>query len=515
MTQLKQDNRISPKLIALGLVIFFGIILFFDLQPGKSEVTYTAAIAFLMAFLWISEALPLGVTSLLPIVLFPVFGVLDGKDVSSAYFNYVIFLFIGGFIMALAMEKWNLHKRIALKVLSVVGGSPLMILFGFMASSAFLSMWISNTATAMMMLPMVISVTATLEEVHGAEKINSFAVGLLLCIAYACSIGGTATLVGTPPNLSFLRIYEIIFPNAPEISFGQWLLFALPIGILLFFFTLLQLYLIFKPEKNIQILEKSFFKEKYKALGKTTPEEKRVFILFLILALLWVFRSNLNLGYFVIVGWSSLFENPEFINDGTVAIFISVLLFIVPSTEKNKALVSWEIIKKIPWYIVFLLGGGFALAKGFVDSGLSSYIGNLLNGANELSPLTLVASLSGMMTFLTEFTSNTATTEMLLPIIAGLAIEIKVHPLLIMLPVTIAASMAFMLPIATAPNAIAFGTGKIKMKDMIKAGFLINIISIFIITAITLTWGLIVFDIDPLIFPDWAGQVTKVSEDSI
>jgi sodium-dependent dicarboxylate transporter 2/3/5 len=515
MSYSNHKTTISPKLIAIGLLLFCGILFFFDLQPGKPEVTYTAAIAFLMAFLWISEALPLGVTSLLPIVLFPLLGVMDGKTISDAYVNYVIFLFIGGFIMALAMEKWNLHKRIALKVLSIAGGSPFMILFGFMASSSFLSMWISNTATAMMMLPMVISVTATLEEVHGAKKMNSFAVGLLLCIAYACTIGGTSTLVGTPPNLSFIRIYEIIFPNAPEISFGQWLIFALPIGILIFTVTLLQLYFLFKPKENLQILEKSFFREKYKALGKTTLEEKRVFILFLLLAILWVFRTDLNIGFIKIPGWSSLFKNPQFINDGTVAIFVSILLFIVPSTKKNKALVNWKIIRKIPWYIVFLLGGGFALAQGFVDSGLSTYIGTSLNSAGELSPLALVASLSGIMTFLTEFTSNTATTEMLLPIIAGLAVEIKVHPLLIMVPITIAASMAFMLPIATAPNAIAFGTGRIKMKDMIKAGFLINMISIAIIAILTLTWGVIVFDIDPAVFPDWANQVANINKESV
>ncbi len=274
MAQSKQKTSISPKLILTGLIIFFSIIFFVDLQPGKPEVTYTAAIAFLMAFLWISEALPLGVTSLLPIVLFPFLGILDGKAISNAYINYVIFLFIGGFIMALAMEKWNLHKRIALKVLSIVGGSPIMIMFGFMASSAFLSMWISNTATAMMMLPMVFSVTATLEEVHGEDKINSFAIGLLLCVVYACSIGGTATLVGTPPNLSFIRIYEIIFPQAPEISFGQWLIFAFPIGLLIFIITLLQLYFMFKPKEKIERLNKSFL-EKDTRLWENLPKNKR------------------------------------------------------------------------------------------------------------------------------------------------------------------------------------------------------------------------------------------------
>ncbi len=504
-TSAKIDT-INMKLIIAGLLIFFGIIFFIDLQPGKPEVTYTAAIALLMAFWWISEALPIGVTSLLPIVLFPALGVLDGNVVSNAYINYVIFLFIGGFIMALAMEKWDLHKRIALKVLSIVGGSPFMILLGFMSSSAFLSMWMSNTATAMMMLPIAFSVIDALEEEHGEGKIGSFASGLLLAIAYSCSIGGVSTLVGTPPNLSFLRIFAIIFPEAPEISFGQWIIFAFPIAFIIFIFTLFLIYFIFKPKEKIEELDKSFFRNKYKALGKVTIEQKRVFILFATLAALWVFRSDLNLGFIMIPVWGSLFKNPQFINDGTVAIFVAVLLFIIPSTKKNEALVNWKITLKIPWHIVFLFGGGFALATGFVDSGLSNYIGGLLAGAANLSPTMLVGSLTLMMSLLTEFTSNTATTEMMLPIISGLATEIKLNPLLLMLPITLAASMAFMFPIATPPNAIVFGAGKLKMIDMIKTGFLINFFAVVVITVATLIWGTIIFDIDPNIYPEWAKQ---------
>ncbi len=495
------------KLVVVGLIIFFGMIFFIDLQPGKPEITYTAAIAVLMAFWWVSEALPIGATSLLPIILFPFLGVLDGKAISNAYINYVIFLFIGGFIMALAMEKWNLHKRIALKVLSIVGGSPFMILFGFMFSSAFLSMWMSNTATAMMMLPIAFSVTASLEEVYGKGKISTYAAGLLLAIAHSCSIGGVATLVGTPPNLSFLRIFEIIFPDAPEISFGQWISFALPITIFIFIFTLFFLYYIYKPKEKIEKLDRSFFRDKYQSLGKVTSEQKRVFVLFIVLAFLWVFRKSIDLGSISTPGWSSLFMNPNYINDGTVAIFVAILLFIIPSTKKNEALVGWNIMLKIPWHIVFLFGGGFALAKGFIDSGLSNYVGGLLAGAGDFSPMLLVASLTGMMSILTEFTSNTATTEMMLPIMSGLATEIKVNPLLIMLPVTLAASMAFMFPIATPPNAIVFGTGKLKMIDMIKTGFFINLFAIIIITIVTLTWGTLIFDIDPNVFPEWANRV--------
>lgn len=504
MSHSNKKKKINLKLIAIGLLLFFGFIGFVDLQPEKPEITYTAAIALLMAFWWVTEALPIGVTSLLPILLFPFLGVLDGKAISNAYINYVIFLFIGGFIMALAIQKWGLHKRIALKILSIVGGSPFMILFGFMFSSAFLSMWMSNTATAMMMLPIAFSVSKVLQKIHGKKAIKSYTSGILLSIAYACSIGGLATLVGTPPNLSFIRIFEIIFPKAPDISFGQWITFAFPITAIMFFFTLVFLYFLYKPKKDIKKLDKSFFKNKYQQLGKITPEQKRVLFLFITLAILWVFRKGINLGFMTTPGWSSFFKNPNFINDGTIAIFIAVILFITPSTEKNNALVSWKIMKKIPWDIVFLFGGGFALAKGFIDSGLSNYIGTSLASLGNFSPTFLVVSLTGMMSLLTEFTSNLATTEMMTPIIAALAVEIKVNPLLLMLPVTLAASMAFMFPIATPPNAIVFGTGKLKVFQMISTGFLLNIVAILIISIITITWGTIIFDIDPSVFPDWA-----------
>jgi sodium-dependent dicarboxylate transporter 2/3/5 len=511
MTSGPKKHHIRINLIILGILIFLGIILSVDLYPGKPEITYTFAIAILMAFWWVSEAIPIGITSFLPLILFPLLGVLNGRTVANSYINDVIFLFIGGFLMALAMEKWDLHKRIALKVLSIVGGSPFMILFGFMLSSAFLSMWMSNTATTMMMLPIAFSVSNALEEVHGMDKIKNYLAGLLLSVAYACSIGGISTLVGTPPNLSFLRIFSILYPESPSISFGQWIAFAFPITVVMFSFTLFVIYKIYKPKEKIKKLDKSFFNKRYMALGKTRSEEKKVFILFILLVVLWVFRSNINLGFITISGWSSLFNTPSFITDGTVSIFIAILLFMIPSSKKSEALLTWEITKKMPWSIVFLFGGGFALAKGFVDSGLSNYAGSLLSGASALSPTLLIGTLTGLMSMLTEFTSNTATTEMILPVISGLANEIGVNPLLIMIPVTLAGSLAFMLPIATPPNAIAFSTGKLTIAQMIKTGFIINIFAIIVISFFTITWGTIIFNIDPAIFPDWAQKVINSS----
>lgn len=497
-------TRVKYEFLVLGILIFLGMVFFLDLVPGNSGVTITAAIAVVMALWWITEALPIGVTSLLPIVLFPVFGVLDGKDISNTYINYVIFLFLGGFFMALALEKWGLHKRLALKILSFLGGSPFKILCGFMLASGFLSMWMSNTATAMMMLPIVFSVTAALEETHGEQKLNKFTTAILLGVAYGCSIGGIATLVGTPPNLSFIRIFEIIYPDAPEISFGQWLLFALPLSIAMFAVILAVLYLLFPPKKDMEVLNKSFFKERYRELGAVTVEQKRVFVLFLFLVLLWVFRKTLAVGDFYIPGWSSLFPDPSFINDGTIAIFIAVLLFIVPESNKKEGLLTWEIVPKIPWGIILLFGGGFALAKGFIDSGLSIYVGEKLIAAGDLSDMSLLFTVTGLMTFLTEFTSNTATTEMMLPIVAGLTNQIQMNPLFIMIPVTVAASMAFMFPIATPPNAVVFSSGKLNMIDMFKAGLIINIIGIALVVVVFYYWGTVVFDIDPSVMPEWA-----------
>lgn len=505
MAHAEIKTSVKYNFILIGLLAFICMVWFVDLVPGNRNVTITAAIALLMAIWWVSEAVPLGLTSLLPLVLFPAFGVLDGKAISNAYINYVIFLFIGGFFMALALEKWGLHKRIALKILSYLGGSPFKILLGFMLASAFLSMWMSNTATAMMMLPIVFSVTKALEETHGAEKLGKFITAILLGVAYGCSIGGITTLVGTPPNLSFIRILEIIYPQAPEISFGQWMIFALPLTLVMFFITLTVLYLIYPPRSDMKVFNKSYFRQKYLELGKKTTEQKRVLVLFVVLILLWVFRKTLKFGVFTLPGWSTLFPEPGFINDGTIAIFVAILLFVIPSSDKEKkeGLITWRIVPKIPWGIVLLFGGGFALAKGFIESGLSTFLGESLVAAGQLSDTGLLFTVTGLMTFLTEFTSNTATTEMMLPIVSGLSDQLKINPLFLMIPMTLAASMAFMFPVATPPNAVVFGSEKLKMIDMVKAGIIINIIGIISVVALCYFWGAIVFDIDPNVLPEW------------
>ncbi len=471
-----------------GVLSFFIIVFFVHLVPDKPQVSYLLAVATLMAILWLTEAIPICITSLLPVVLYPVLGIMSGKDVSVTYFNHIIFLFIGGFVVSLAMERWNLHKRIALKILMIVGNNPMSILLGFMTATAFLSMWISNTATAMMMIPIVLSVIAKLEEIFDKQSISKYSVGLLLGIAYSASIGGIATLVGTPPNLAFVQIYNISFPNNPEISFVQWMIFAFPISLLLFLFAWIYLYLLYKPKQKWQAQMKPIFKEQYKKLGKMTFEEKIVLIAFTLLAFLWLFRSGINIKFgnhlqLNIKGWASIFPNPKYFNDGTAAIAVALLLFLIPAKNGNTTIVDKTTIVKLPWNIILLFGGGFALAAGFTKSGFSEWIGQQFTQMVHLNIIWLVFIVALIISFTTELTSNTATTQIMLPILAGISKSMHIHPLMLMLPATIAASLAFMFPIATPPNTIIFGTNKIKVADMVKTGFVLNMIGVILITA--------------------------------
>lgn len=504
---------LNPKNInfknIIGFVIapllFLWITIFMDLEPGKPSVTFTLGIAMLMATWWVTEVVPLAITALLPVVLFPLFGVMNGKDVSSAYFNHVIFLFIGGFLVALAMQKWDLHKRIAIRILLVTGSSPARILLGFMLATSFLSMWISNTATAMMMVPILLSITKKMEEFIKAKELKKYTVGLLLGVAYSASIGGIATLVGTPPNLSFARIFQIMFPSAPEISFSTWFIYALPISIIFFIIAWGYLYMLYRPKKSMKAIKDVDFRKQYNEMGEATYEQKAVGIVFVSLAILWLTRSGIEIGNFNIPGWSSLFSSPNYINDGTVAIALSIVLFIIPSKNiKGKRIMDWSTASKVPWNIVLLFGGGFALASAFKVSGLSIWVGEQLSTVGGLHPILIISIIALTMTFLTELTSNTATTEMLLPVLAGLSVTINVNPLLFMLPATISASMAFMLPVATPPNAIVFGSNKITVMEMAKTGIVLNLIGVIVITLVTYFWGSWVFGIEPGVMPAWA-----------
>lgn len=489
--------------------IFFALLLFLlfmfviDLDPSKPLISQTAAVAVLMAVLWMTEAIPLAATSLIPLVLFPFLGVVSGSDIAASYINSVIFLFLGGFLIAIAMENWNLHKRIALKVISIFGGTSNAILIGFMLASAFLSMWISNTATAVMMLPIALSVISKMEEKFGRDKAQNFSKLILLGIAYSCSIGGMSTLVGTPPNLALIRINNIIFPDAPQISFGPWMLLALPIAAIVLLLALFVIKRMFRIDKEMKI-DKSFIREEYKSLGKISREEKVVQIIFCITVFLWIFRTDIDFGFFKLIGWASLLNTPDFIDDGTVAITTALILFFIPSkknSEQERILIASS-FEQVPWGIILLFGGGFALAQAFADSGLSQFIGAQLKGITHINIFILILIISAMINFLTELTSNTATTQMILPVLASVAVAIEVNPLLLMIPATLSASMAFMLPVGTPPNTIIFASKRIEIKDMVKTGFLLNISSIIIITLLVYFLGSVIFDLQ--VFPDWA-----------
>jgi len=495
-------SKIKKSGVITGIILFLLIIFFTDLDPSNPQLTIMAAIAVLMAVWWITEAIPLSVTSLIPLILFPLFGILSGDEIAESYINSVIFLFLGGFMIAIAIEEWDLHKRIALKIITYFGGNPTSVIIGFMISCALLSMWISNTATAIMMLPIGLAIIKKLESEYGEQRIHNFSVTILLGMAYACSLGGIATLVGTPPNLVFLKTLNIIYPEAPQIGFGQWMLLGLPISILMLTFTIIILTkFYFKIDKEIRI-KKEFVKEEYKKLGVLTFEQKTVSIVFLITALLWIFRADLNLGFILLPGWNRLLPYPEFVNDGTVAITMAVILFFIPAKSKETTLLDQTVFKKIPWGIILLFGGGFALANGFTSTGLTLYVGEKLSNLSSLSPVLIVIITAAIISFLTELTSNTAATQMTLPIVASVAVSIGMNPLLLMLTATFSASMAFMLPVATPPNTIVFASDRIRISEMARAGFALNIAGVIIISLIIYFVGDQLFDLK--VFPDWA-----------
>ncbi len=506
--EVSSEARSTSQRIGLLLgPILFCVTLFLGLDSSSPEVTHMAAVAVLMATWWITDAIPLSATALLPLVMYPVLGIMKTRECAPIYVNSTIFLFIGGFMIAVTMEKWRLHKRIALWIIRRIGGGPSRIILGFMVAAAFLSMWISNTATAIMMVPIAMAIILQLEERFGRSACHPFTVALMLGIAYACSLGGMATLVGTPPNLSFARIFEITFPNAEPIAFGQWLVMALPISLILLTIVWLLLTRVFFRFGESFEVDPDVVKREYAALGKMSFEERAVLAVFAATAFGWVFRKDLVLGLLTIPGWSRLLPHADLIDDATVAIGMAMILFFIPTRSRNAAgrmVMGVDVFRKIPWHIVLLFGGGFALAQGFRVTGLSELIGTRFAGLEGVPPYAMITLVCGGLTFLTELTSNTATTEMILPILASVAVAMKTNPLLLMIPATLSASCAFMMPVATPPNAIIFGSGRIKIAEMARVGIAINLIGVLVIGLVFYFLGTAVLGIDTATFPTWA-----------
>lgn len=490
----------------LGPLLFL-LVLLLDLDPGRPEVTRMAAIAVLMATWWITDAIPLFATALLPLFLFPLLGIERTGGTAPIYFNSTIVLFLGGFMIALTMEKWDVHRRIALWVIGAVGGGPARIVLGFMLASGFLSMWISNTATAIMMLPVGLAVILRMEEQFGLDRTRAFSVSVMLGIAYACSAGGIATLVGTPPNLSLQRIFAITFPDAPHISFGVWFVMALPIAALMLGFAWILITRVFFRVPEEVSVDRGVVESEMRKLGPVAFEERVILAVFALTAGLWVFRAPIEIGAITIPGWSRLLPYGELIDDGTVAITMACILFLVPARSpgaRSATVMGPDVVRKLPWNIVLLFGGGFALAHGFQSTGLARFIGEGLSGLSAVPPLVLILAICLAMTFLTELTSNTATTEMVLPIFAAVGVATGVHPLLLMIPATLSASCAFMMPVATPPNAVVFGSNRVRIAEMARVGIVLNLIGAVVITLIFRALGPLLFGIEPGVLPDWA-----------
>ncbi len=492
------------KNVNIGIAVLgFILILLYSASMGLGASANMLAIVFLMVYLWMTEAIPLAVTALIPIVMFPLLGVAKGQATASEYFNSTILIFLGGFLLSLTMEKWDLHKRIALNILKIVGTSPARILFGFMLATAFLSSVLSNVATTTMMFPIALAITSELLSNNQSTGSRNFSKGVMLGVAYSSSIGGISTLIGTAPNLAFQGIFTQNFPNAPSITFSNWLVIGVPIAASMLIITWFVLSkTVFKFPKQLDISDDTIQNELDK-LGKMKYEEIIVSIAISIASMLWLFRSDIVFGDFVIPGWSGLFSFPKFIDDSTVAIAISSILFIIPAKNRVHKIADIQLFTKVPWDIIILFGGGFALAMGFEESGLSKSIGNLFSQVNFNNPIVLIFLVSFVVTFLTEMTSNTATTYTLLPILVSISHGLGVNPIILMLPATISASFAFMLPVATPPNAIVFSSGYIDIKDMMKAGLILNLIGAVLITIILVYISFPILGIDIYTTPSW------------
>ena len=475
----------------LGPLLAGIIYIFFDLNPENPLVTKMAAVAVWMAVWWLTEAVNLAITALLPMLLFPLLGIGDSKITAGQYMDPIIFLFIGGFIIAFAIERWGLHVRIALKILMIVGTQPSRILFGVMITSYLISMWLSNTATTMMLLSAVFAVIYEIEQHLSDDKQrNKIATALLIGLAYSATIGGMATLVGTPTNMIFVRAYAEKFPDYTDMNFLSWSIAALPISFLFLFAAFFLLKKMFLSRVEKVAVPSAYFSDAYSKLGRMSYEEKAVGTIFILTAILWFTRADIDFGGFKMSGWENIFPKSKFIHDSTVAIAMALLLFLIPSAaEKGRALMTWKEAGKIPFDVVLLFGGGFALAKGVEISGLDEWLAAKLKFASTINIYVFIFILCIVITFISEFASNVASIQLMIPVLISLQKDMSVHPLLLLVPATLAASLGFMLPVATAPNTIVFGSKRIKVRDMFRAGFLLDLIGVILITLLAMIAG--------------------------
>ena len=490
---VKSYTRVQLIGLFLGPIFFILTLLFLQSESLDSKGIFVVAAALWIATWWVTEAIPIPATSLLPLVLFPMGGIMGNQDTASFYGDDIVFLFLGGFLLAVAMEKWNLHTRIALSIIKAIGTTTATILLGFMISTALLSMFVSNTAAVMIMIPIGLAI---IKEAHALSTpqvqndVKLFEKALVLGIGYAGTIGGLGTLIGTPPLIILAGQMKQIFDV--ELNFAQWMLIGVPVVIVML--GLAWAYMnFFQLKHGMKQLPggRKIIVDELEKLGKITREEKWVLAVFILAASLWILR-----GFFF-----DRFAFTELLGDGSIAMFAAVLLFIIPSKKQNGRVLDWGVAKDLPWGVLLLFGGGLALAGSIVETGVDLWIGEMLSGVGGVPLILMITIVAVLILFLTEFTSNTATATMILPVLAGLAIALDVHPLALMIPAAMAANCAFMLPVGTPPNAIVFGTGKVSIGEMMKAGFGLNVIAALIIIVVVYLWVPVVYGIDLLAFP--------------
>lgn len=442
----------------------------------------TAAVTVWMAVWWITEVVDLGVTSLIPILAFPLLGILDASDVARQYMEQTIFLFIGGFYLAYAMEKWNLHQRLAYSIIRKAGSTPTRILAGIMITTFIVSMWISNTATTIMMITSVLAIIRH-ENLFDKKAHKTMAVGYLLALTYTASIGGMGTLVGTPTNMILSGFFDKMYPDQPGISFNRWMFMAFPLSVgmaVLTYFIIRHRY--FKKEFD-KPFDSSFLREQHEKLGSIRYEEKVVLAVFLLAVMLWFTRTGIDFGTIHFRGWSGLWPGGKLAKDSTVALLAAFLLFLIPSRKKEKSgILVWEDVSKLPFRIILLFGSGFALAEAFRLSGLADKVSGQLSLLSGMPVWIFLLAIAALVTLLSEFASNVASIQLMLPILAPLAVSLQVDPIVIMMPATLAASFGYMMPVATAPNTIVYGTGYVPVKEMMRTGLILNIAGIILLT---------------------------------
>ena len=468
----------------IGLAAFFFILLSPNPESLSSVGWAVAAVTLLMAIWWATEAVPVAVTALLPLACFPMLGVTDFKTAALPYANPNIYLFMGGFILALGIESSGLHKRLALKMLIAVGNSGAKLIGGFMLVSAIISMWVMNTSTTLMLLPIGLAVCASVAETipnFSQRDRRNFEISLLLGIAYAASIGGMSTLVGTAPNIIFAGFMQETYDL--QISFTDWMKLGVPIATFMLFSSWYAITKIVYPVNFIASVEtKLQLQNMLNDLGPLSKDEKKVLTIFSLAASAWMFRTLLD-----------NFAPFSGLTDAGIAIIAALSFFFIPSENQKTDLLTWEQANKLPWGLLVLFGGGLSLAASIGSSGLGGWIGQSLTVLENVPPIILILTVATMIIFLTEITSNVATTSTFLPVVGAVAVALGIAPISLTIPVVLAASCAFMLPVATPPNAIVFGSGKLTIPDMIRAGFALNIIGIFLVT-------LFAFYLAPMIF---------------